>query len=232
MSNPSTPTHLPPEIRTPSPEMEIRTPSPEIHTPSLEMEIRTPSLEIVNPSPPETVIHIPTGTQSPRPHRLVRVITAMPTRLAFSVVIGLVVYLAIPKPTEVSKQTWRLFAIFLTTVVGLILGPLPVDAWVFICLMIIVITKTLTVKDALSGFTNDIIWLIVLSFFFSRGFVKTSLGDRLAMYFVKWFGKSTLGLAYGLARRSYNFTSDTKCHRHHPPLPPHDHHHCESRFSY
>ncbi|KAM0004343.1 putative solute carrier family 13 [Helianthus debilis subsp. tardiflorus] len=69
----------------------------------------------------------------------------------------------------------------------------------FVCLMITVITKTLTVKDALSGFTNDIIWLIVLSFFFRRGFVKTGLGDRLAMYFVKWFGKSTLGLAYGLA---------------------------------
>ncbi|KAF5763191.1 putative solute carrier family 13 [Helianthus annuus] len=171
------------EIRTPSPEMEIRTPSPEIHT---------PSPEIVNPSPPETVIHIPTGTQSPRPHRLVRVITAMPTRLAFSVAIGLVVYLAIPKPTEVSKQAWRLFAIFLTTVAGLILGPLPVGAWTFICLMITVITKTLTVKNALSGFTNDIVWLIVLSFFFSRGFVKTG-------YFVKWLGKSTLGLAYGLA---------------------------------
>ncbi|KAF5755434.1 putative solute carrier family 13 [Helianthus annuus] len=65
--------------------------------------------------------------------------------------------------------------------------------------MITVMTKTLTVKDALSGFTNDIIWLIVVSFFFSKGFVKTSLSDRLAMYFVKWFGKSTLGLAYGLA---------------------------------
>ncbi|KAJ0450095.1 putative solute carrier family 13 [Helianthus annuus] len=160
--------------------MEIRTPSPEIHTRSLEMdspemEIRTPSPEIVNPSPPETVIH----TQSPRRHRLVKVITAIPTQLAFSVAIGLVVYLAIPKPTEVSKQAWRLFAIFLTTFAGLILGPLP--AWAFVCLMITVITKTLTVKDALSG-----------------GFVKTGLGDRLAMYFVKWFGKSTLGLAYGL----------------------------------
>ncbi|XP_022013791.1 dicarboxylate transporter 2, chloroplastic-like [Helianthus annuus] len=199
MSNPSTPTNLPPEIRTPSPEMEIRTPSPEIHTRSLEIETRTPSPEIVNPSPPETVIHIPTGTQSPRRHHLVRLITAMPTPLAFSVAIGLIVYLAIPKPTEVSKQAWRLFAIFLTIVAGLILGPLPVGAWVFVCLMITVITKTLTVKDALSGFTNDIIWLIVLSFFFSRGFVKTGLGDRLVMYFIKWFGKSTLGLVYELA---------------------------------
>ncbi|KAM0053557.1 putative solute carrier family 13 [Helianthus debilis subsp. tardiflorus] len=82
----------------------------------------------------------------------------MPTPLAFSVAIGFIVYLAIPKPTKVSKQAWRLFAIFLTTVAGLILGPL----------------------------------------YLLRVF-ETGLGDRLAMYFVKWFGKSILGLAYGLA---------------------------------
>ncbi|KAM0006349.1 putative solute carrier family 13 [Helianthus debilis subsp. tardiflorus] len=138
-------------------------------------------------------------THSHRRRSLVRSTAAKPTRLAFSVAIGLIVYFAIPKPTAVSKQAWRLFAIFLTTIVGLMLRPLPVGAWAFVCLMITVMTKTLTVKETLSGFTNDIIWLIVVSFFFSRGFVKTGLGDRFAMYFVKWFGKSTLGLAYGLA---------------------------------
>lgn len=29
--------------------------------------------------------------------------------------------------------------------------------------------------------------------------MKSGLGDRMAMYFVRWLGKSTLGLAYGLA---------------------------------
>lgn len=28
--------------------------------------------------------------------------------------------------------------------------------------------------------------------------MKTGLGDRIATYFVKWLGKSTLGLSYGL----------------------------------
>ena len=32
-----------------------------------------------------------------------------------------------------------------------------------------------------------------------QGFEKTGLGKRVATIFVKWFGKSTLGLAYGLA---------------------------------
>jgi di/tricarboxylate transporter len=44
----------------------------------------------------------------------------------------------------------------------------------------------------------QVIWLIVISFFFAKGFVKTGLGDRIATYFVKWLGNSTLGLSYGL----------------------------------
>ena len=33
----------------------------------------------------------------------------------------------------------------------------------------------------------------------SQGFEKTGLGERVATIFVKIFGKSTLGLAYGLS---------------------------------
>ncbi|KAK6156776.1 hypothetical protein DH2020_011024 [Rehmannia glutinosa] len=76
--------------------------------------------------------------------------------------------------------------------------PLPVGAWAFLGLTASVLTKTLTFTSAFSAFTNEVIWLIVISFFFARGFVKTGLGDRIATYFVKWLGKSTLGLSYGL----------------------------------
>lgn len=78
------------------------------------------------------------------------------------------------------------------------LSPLPVGAWAFLGLTTSILTKTLTFSTAFSAFTNEVIWLIVISFFFARGFVKTGLGDRIATYFVKWLGKSTLGLSYGL----------------------------------
>ena len=39
----------------------------------------------------------------------------------------------------------------------------------------------------------------MLAFFFARGFVATGLGERVATLFVKFFGGSPLGLAYGLA---------------------------------
>ncbi|XP_057491989.1 dicarboxylate transporter 2.1, chloroplastic-like [Actinidia eriantha] len=124
---------------------------------------------------------------------------AKPVPVAIAVAIGVIFRFAVPKPAHVSKDAWQLLAIFLTTVAGLVLSPLPVGAWAFVCLTVTVLTKTLTFAAAFKAFTNEVIWLIVASFFFSRGFVKTGLGDRIALYFVKVLGKSTLGLAYGLA---------------------------------
>ncbi|KAL6844664.1 hypothetical protein ACP4OV_025323 [Aristida adscensionis] len=115
-----------------------------------------------------------------------------------SVAIGLAVRFLVPRPAEVSLQAWQLLSIFLATIAGLVLGPLPVGAWAFIGLTATVVTHTLSFAAAFSAFTNEVIWLNVISFFFARGFVKTGLGDRIATYFVKWFGSSTLGLSYGL----------------------------------
>ncbi|KAI4988808.1 hypothetical protein ZWY2020_036125 [Hordeum vulgare] len=57
---------------------------------------------------------------------------------------------------------------------------------------------TLPFEATFSVFTNEVIWLIVISFFFARGFAKTGLGNRIATYFIKWLGGTTLGLSYGL----------------------------------
>lgn len=51
---------------------------------------------------------------------------------------------------------------------------------------------------ALRGFGDKVIWLIGISFFIARGFIKTGLGNRIAFLFIRIFGKSSLGLAYGL----------------------------------
>ncbi|XP_044489914.1 dicarboxylate transporter 2.1, chloroplastic-like [Mangifera indica] len=118
--------------------------------------------------------------------------------LIISISIGLIVRFVVPKPVEVSHQGWQLLSIFVSTIAGLVLSPLPVGAWAFLGLTTSIVTKTLTFSTAFSAFTSEVIWLIVISFFFARGFVKTGLGDRIATYFVKWLGKSTLGLSYGL----------------------------------
>ncbi|EAJ7490193.1 hypothetical protein DPY31_06350 [Campylobacter jejuni] len=39
------------------------------------------------------------------------------------------------------------------------------------------------IKDALSGFSNSLIWLIVISIIVARGVIKTGLGEHLAYHF-------------------------------------------------
>jgi di/tricarboxylate transporter len=123
---------------------------------------------------------------------------AKPIPLILSVAVGLILRFLIPKPVAVTAQAWQLLSIFLSTIAGLVLAPLPVGAWAFIGLTVTVLTNTLPFAVAFNAFTSEVLWLIVISFFFARGFVKTGLGDRVATYFVKWLGKSTLGLSYGL----------------------------------
>lgn len=104
----------------------------------------------------------------------------------------------LPVPAGLDLKTWHLFAIFITTIIGIITNALPMGALTLVALTTACITHTLTIKQALSGFSSATIWLILTAFLLARGFIKTGLGARIAYYFVLNMGKSTLGLAYGL----------------------------------
>ena len=134
--------------------------------------------------------------------------------LLVCVSLGLLLNFAVPTPAGISQQGWTLLSIFVSTIAGLVLEPLPVGAWAFLSATVAIATKTLTFTQTFSAFTNDVIWLIVVSFFFAKGFEKTGLGERVAQIFVKFFGKSTLGLAYGAYYASTNPGCD-------PPMPLH-----------
>lgn len=104
----------------------------------------------------------------------------------------------VPHSDAISPQAWHLFAIFLTTIVAIIIGPMPMEAIAITSIAVATATKTLTLTQALSGFSNSIVWLVVFAFFISRGFSKTNLGRRIAYFFISKLGHSTLGLGYGL----------------------------------
>jgi DASS family divalent anion:Na+ symporter len=55
-----------------------------------------------------------------------------------------------------------------------------------------------SLQDALSGYANVTVWLIVAAFLFSRAFVKTRLGERIAYSIVKRLGRSPLRLGYSI----------------------------------
>jgi divalent anion:Na+ symporter, DASS family len=105
----------------------------------------------------------------------------------------------LPAPAGVDIKAWHLFAIFFATIVGLIAQPLPMGAVVLIGTTLTALTNTLSIADALNGFMNPTVWLIVVAFLFARAFGKTGLGRRIAYFFIRAFGHRTLGLAYALA---------------------------------
>jgi DASS family divalent anion:Na+ symporter len=104
----------------------------------------------------------------------------------------------IPAPSGVEPRAWHLLAIFVATIVGIIMKPLPMGAIALLGVAATALSGTLTIDQALSGFANSTIWLIVVAFFISRGFIKTGLGSRIAYLFMAALGKRTLGLSYGL----------------------------------
>lgn len=55
-----------------------------------------------------------------------------------------------------------------------------------------------SIKNALSAFSNGLIWLITASIMVARGIVKTGLGERMAYYFIRLFGKKSLGVGYSV----------------------------------
>ena len=117
--------------------------------------------------------------------------------LLITLLVGLGIW-AIPPPVGVESRAWHLLAIFVATIVGIIAKPLPMGAVAMLGITLTAITGTLTINEALSGFGNRVIWLIVIAFFISRGFIKTGLGARIAYLFMARLGKKSLGLAYGM----------------------------------
>jgi len=102
------------------------------------------------------------------------------------------------KPAALSNDAWKLFVIFVSTVVAIIAKPLPMGAIALTSVGLLTLTKTLTLQTALQGFAYDQIWLIVLACFLARGFIKTGLGRRIAYGFLSLFGGTPLGMGYGL----------------------------------
>jgi DASS family divalent anion:Na+ symporter len=104
----------------------------------------------------------------------------------------------VPVPAGLKPQAWHLLAIFVATIIGIILNPLPMGAMALIGITVCALTKTLTVPEALSAFADATIWLIVCAFLFARSFIKTGLGSRIAYMLMRSIGDSTLKLGYVL----------------------------------
>ncbi len=107
-----------------------------------------------------------------------------------------------PVPVGVTPQSWRLLAIFVATIIGSILRPVPSAAIVLLGVTAVALTGVLPVGEALRGYADPVVWLVLAAFFISRGMIKTGLGRRIALHFIRAIGHRSLGLGYALASTS------------------------------
>lgn len=117
-------------------------------------------------------------------------------------IIIVIAFLAVwlsPVPEGLTLVAWHLFAVFLATIVGFIVHPIPMGAIAFLSISVAALTRVVTTNEIFGAFGNTTIWLIASAFFFAKGFSKTGLGKRIAYVIIRMFGTSTLKLAYSIS---------------------------------
>jgi len=117
----------------------------------------------------------------------------------WAIVLGCgVVIAAIPRPDGVTREAWTLLAIFVATVVGSIVQPMTGSAMVLLGVIATSVFGALKIEKALSGYADKYVWLVLAAFFISRAMIKTGLGHRIALIFIRLIGRKTIGLGYSL----------------------------------
>ena len=119
-------------------------------------------------------------------------------RTAFILAVVFSILFLVHRPEAIKPEGWRMFAIFIGTILALMLRPIPGGASVLIGITTIIATKTLPIGKALSGYSDANAWLILAAFFIGRALIKAGLARRIALLFVRRIGQSTLGLAYSI----------------------------------
>jgi DASS family divalent anion:Na+ symporter len=131
------------------------------------------------------------------------------------VLLSALIIALIPVPEGITPQAWRLLAIFVATIIGSIVRPVPSGGMVLLGITAVALLRAMPVKDVagltpaeietlrikttLAGYADPIVWLVLAAFFISRGMIKTGLGRRIALLFIRAIGHHSLGLGYALA---------------------------------
>jgi divalent anion:Na+ symporter, DASS family len=127
-------------------------------------------------------------------------------RWAIVLIVGVTIWL-LPQPAGITPQAWRLLAIFLATITGCIVRPIPGGGVVLLGVSAVAITGALPIREALGGYADPIVWMVLAAFFISRAMIKTGLGRRIALLFIRAIGRNSLGLGYALVSTDFVLAS-------------------------
>jgi DASS family divalent anion:Na+ symporter len=131
-----------------------------------------------------------------------------PNLVRWIIVLGVGVGVAmIPVPEGITREARTLLAVFLATIAGSIAQPLPDSAIVLLGVTASVVFGALKPSEALSGYSDPVVWICLAALFLSNAIVKSGLGRRIALLFVRTFGKTSLGLGYSLVSTDFVLAS-------------------------
>ena len=115
------------------------------------------------------------------------------------VALYLAVEYLLPRPQSVTPAGWRLLGIFIATIGALMLRPIAGGAAVLIAVILASIFGGLTIHQALGGYGDPTVWLVMAAFFISNALLKTGLARRIALVFIRTVGQTSLGVCYALS---------------------------------
>jgi DASS family divalent anion:Na+ symporter len=103
-----------------------------------------------------------------------------------------------PRPEKVTVEGWRIFAIFVATVAGMIWQPIQGGALVLMAVLASSVLGGLSMGQALAGYSDPVNWLVLAAFLISRSLLNTGLARRIALFFVRLVGGTSIGVSYAL----------------------------------
>jgi DASS family divalent anion:Na+ symporter len=112
---------------------------------------------------------------------------------------ALLVRFVLPMPAGLDAKSWSLLIIFLASLVSLIAQLAPMSIVFLTALSIGAVTRILTPAQVLAGYSNNVLWLIIIAFIFARAFLATGLARRIALMIIQRMGTNSLGLGYCLS---------------------------------
>ena len=121
-----------------------------------------------------------------------------PWRLLALVGIYVAIAHVLPPPDGIEPQDWRLVGVFFATIGGLMLQPMPGSQVVLVGIAGMVVLGGLPMDRALSGYSAPTVWMVLMAMLMSRALRDSGLARRIALWFIRAIGRTSLGLGYAM----------------------------------
>ncbi|MBW3015289.1 SLC13 family permease [Candidatus Woesearchaeota archaeon] len=95
------------------------------------------------------------------------------------------IYFLIPTPEGLTQQGWKALIIFLITIYLWATEILNISTTAILVIFLLMLTKTVTPVEALSGFSSSALFLVIIGFLIALGLTASGLDKRIAYQFLK-----------------------------------------------